>query len=58
MNKPIEPKSIINYPNDDSLKKMILDITQRRRYIEAPYFRKQLLIIKEGMSSYGKNITH
>ena len=57
MNKPIGPKSIINYPSDDSLKKLILEITQKRSYIEAPYFRNQLLIIKECMSSYGKKIT-
>ena len=57
MNKHIGLKSIINYPLYDQLKKMIPDITQRPRYLKAPYFRNQLLIIKESMKSYGKTIT-
>lgn len=57
MNTPDKPKEIVNYPKDSEMKKIILDITKSPRYIEAPYFRNQLLILKEGVKEYGKSIT-
>lgn len=59
MNTPDGPKKIFRYPTDTSLKQMILQITATDQYIHAPYFRNQLLILKESMENMnGKHLTH
>lgn len=59
MNAPDGPKKIFKYPTDTSLKQIILRITSSDQYINAPYFRNQLLILKESIeTNHEKHITH
>ena len=57
MNTADLPKKIVKYPEDKELKAIILKISNSQEYIDAPYFRNQLQILKDGVKEFGKRLT-
>ncbi len=52
MNEPTQPKPIAKLPADQTLRKLIHDVSISESYIKVPYFRNQLLILKEEVAKH------